>query len=89
MIARTLQELADAVNTLEMRMMDSGVEPTGWHPRRDPMARAFSEGLRLVSNHGQVAELIRRHPRKAEAFLSLLRSVRKELEEAGVHIEDT
>jgi hypothetical protein len=88
MIARNLQELADAANTLEIRLMDTGVEPTGYHPRRLRMAQAFAEELRLVSNDGQVAELVCKHPIKAEAFLSILRSVRKELEEEGIDISD-
>jgi hypothetical protein len=51
------------------------------------MAELFAEDLRLISNHDQARQLIKAHPRKAEAFLSILHWVRVELDEAGVESE--
>jgi hypothetical protein len=86
MIARNLQELADAVELLEMQLEGWGVHNSGYTPRRLRMAEVFAGDLRLVSNHDQVRQLIRANPRKAEAFFSILHSVRMELEEAGVEL---
>jgi hypothetical protein len=84
MIARNLQELADAVELVEMQMQGWGVQNSGYTPRRLRLAEVFAEDLILVSNHDQARQLIEAHPRKAEAFFSILHSVRVELEEAGV-----
>jgi hypothetical protein len=47
------------------------------------MARAFAQKLLLVSHPGQVAPLLQAHPKAAQAFLTVLRQVREELEVAG------
>ena len=48
------------------------------------MADTFARDLLLVSSKSQAQELIQKHPKRAEAFLSVLRTVRDELEKAGV-----
>lgn len=86
MIARNLQELADAVNVLEQRMIHAGFEESEHHPWEFRRAEAFAEELRLVSNDDQAWALIRAQPKNAGAFFPILRSVREELEKAGADI---
>ncbi len=48
------------------------------------MADTFARELLLVGKTGRVRELLRKQPKRAGAFLSILSSVRDELEKAGV-----
>ena len=86
MIARNIQELADAVNVMELRMVHSGIEQMGHSTHLFRMASAFAGDILLASHDDQVTGLIRAHPKRARAFLSILAEVRAELEEAGVEI---
>ena len=86
MIARNLQELADAVNVMEQRLVHSGLHEMGYTPRLFRMAAAFSADLLLASSDDRVTALIRAHPKRAGAFLSVLAQVREELEAAGFEI---
>jgi len=86
MIARTIQELADAVNVMEMRLVDCGLQEMPHRRSLFRMAVAFAEDVLLASNDHPVVALIRARRERARAFLSILADVREELEAAGVDI---
>ena len=86
MIARNIQELADAVNVLEQRLTRGGIQQMGHSTQLFRMAEVFGADLLLASNDGQVAALIQAHPKRARAFLTILAEVREELEEVVADI---
>jgi len=86
MIARNIQELADAINVMETRLTSTGVEPMGNNPHLFRMAEAFAKDLLLASSDAQVANLLQLNPRGGRAFLTIVTDLREELEGAGLDI---
>ncbi len=86
MIARDFQELADAINVIEQRFVSSGITELGHSNHLFRMAESFARDVLLASNDSQVAALLREHPKRARAFLTIVATVREELEAAGYDI---